>query len=131
MASDTNDRFPVDADNSPGGVLAKLFRKIMQEAGLMSAYDVLVDRYVHKTSMHNVSAVERKTKSTLKANLTSSSMTFKTFTDLIFVFIGAKRMDITIKLTYPNDDVSVHNLSVKSNILFETKQEEESKDAKE
>ena len=48
--------------------------------------------------------------------MTSPEMTFKVFVDLIFFFLGAKKMSISIKLTYPNGEESVHSINVTPNI---------------
>lgn len=108
-------KFPTAVENSPGGLLSKLFRKIMIEANWLPYMDHLVERYVSQTKLTNVSAVRRQTKSTLKTSITSPAMTFKTFTDLIFFFLRAKKMDITVKLTYANGDETVHHVSCTPN----------------
>lgn len=118
MVEGTNDSVTFDAQpkNSPGGILSMLFRKVMKEGNFMPYVNILTDRYLTRTTAQNVSAVKRRTKNTLKTNMTSPEMTFKVFVDLIFFFLGAKKMSISIKLTYPNGEESVHSINVTPNI---------------
>lgn len=99
-----------------GGVLAGLWRKIIKDIGYDRHLDYLVSRYVAKTDKMNgrVQNVRRKTKSSLIKNITSSEMTFKTFLDLLFNYIGVKKIDISIKLTFNNGSESVHSMAVRN-----------------
>ena len=109
--------FETQIESSPGGVLAALFRKIMKEGRFIPLMDILTERYLNNASLNNVSAVRRKTKSTLKTNITSGSITFKTFVDLVFYYLGAKKLNISIKLTFANGTETVHSVAVLPTIL--------------
>ena len=114
--SESGLRFETQPKNTPGGILSILFRKIMSEGGFMNYVNILIDRYITRASANSVSAAKRRTKNTLKTNLTSPEMTFKVFVDLIFFYLQARKMSITIKLTYANGDESVHSIDVTPNI---------------
>ena len=49
---------------------------------------------------------------TLIANVTASEMTMKTFVDLVFRFLRARSLTISIKVTFHNGKESVHSVSV-------------------
>jgi hypothetical protein len=110
---------------SEGGTLAKLWRKILEENNYLPAIPFLVNRYIRTTNemSNRVTDVKRKTKSTLIANITATDMTFKTFTDLLFNFLRVKRIEITVKVTLPNDTVREHSITVKGEDNGPTKQE--------
>ena len=83
-------RFETQPKNTPGGILSILFRKIMNEGGFMNYVNILIDRYITRASANSVSAAKRRTKNTLKTNLTSPEMTFKVFVDLIFFYCASR-----------------------------------------
>lgn len=96
------------------GVLAGLWRNILKENHFIPAIDVLVNRYVNKQNRDSdkLGSVRLKAKSTLLSNISSSEMTFKTFLDLIFNFLGVKKIHISIKLTFSNGEESIHSIGV-------------------
>lgn len=98
------------------GILARMWKNVVSDLNLHPALDHLVSRYVNKSkvlgSLSNVKDVKRKTKNTLIKNIEASEMTWKTFHDLLFNYLGAKRIDISIKITMPNGSESVHSMSV-------------------
>ena len=94
----------------------------------MNYVNILIDRYITRASANSVSAAKRRTKNTLKTNLTSPEMTFKVFVDLIFFYLQARKMSITIKLTYANGDESVHSIDVTPNIAEPVNDAKETED---
>jgi len=98
--------------SNPHGVLAKLWRSIVIENNLLNTLDYLVNRYVNNTARTAAKNIRRKTKSTLMADITAKEMTWKKFTNLVFNYLGAIRMDITVKLTFPNGNKSYHTVSM-------------------
>jgi len=97
-----------------GGVLAGLWRKIIHDIGYDRHLDYLVSRYIAKTDKMSgrVQNVRRKTKSSLIKNISSSEMTFKTFLDLLFNYIGVRKVDISIKLSFYNGEERITSMSV-------------------
>ena len=117
VSSNGSEIFTDKVDNTPGGVLTHLWRKIMVEDGLIPYIDKLTDKYVRNQELSNVSSVKRKNKSTLKMNMTAKSMSFKTFMDLVFNFLPVKAVSFTVKLTYSNGDSTEHQLNILSNSI--------------
>jgi len=101
---------------SENGALAGLWKKINKDLNLEAALDYMVGRYVNKNKtlagLTRVKNVNRKTKNSLIRNITASEMTWKTFLDLIFNFLNVRRVDITVKLTMPNGDETIHTIAV-------------------
>jgi len=118
--------FKNNVSTKEGGVLAALFRKVMIENNLTKAKDYLIQRYVDKTKSGSSSKnIERKTKSSLIKYITAEDMSWKTFLSLMFDFIGAVKLDITVKVTFPNGNSSVHTTTVRRNIVEDIKKEKE------
>lgn len=101
-------------NRTEGSVLATLWRNVLTETNMLPALDYFVDRYVNnsKGMESRVKAVKRKTKSTMMKNVTANDMTWKTFLDLMFNFLKVKRIVISIKLTHPGGNESVHSVTV-------------------
>lgn len=113
------------------GVLAGLWRNILKENHFIPAIDVLVNRYVNKQNKDNdkLGSVRLKAKSTLLSNISCTEMTFKTFLDLIFNFLGVKKIHISIKLTFSNGEESIHSIGVLNpNINIPSQKEESEED---
>lgn len=103
---------PVSSNES--GVLAKLWRKILKENNFMPALDLLVKRYLDTNDIlkgRNKNH-KNKTRSTIIANIAATEMTFKTFLDLVFNLLRAKRLDISIKVTMQSGKTSTHSISL-------------------
>jgi len=100
------------------GVLAGLWRNILRDNNYIPALDYLVTKYVAKTDKMNgrVQNVKRKTKSSIIKNITDSEMSIKTFIDLLFNFLNVKKIDISIKLTFPNGNETIHSIAVDNSI---------------
>ena len=113
--------FKDPVSNKDSGVLAKLWRKVILESRLENSLNFLADRYVKRSEpmSSRVANVKRRTKSTVMKNITDSDMTIKTFLDLVFNLLGAKKLTIYIKITYPNGTESVHSVPINNNELSE------------
>lgn len=96
---------------TPHGALAKLWRNVIMEKNLENALGYLVSRYVTKNAVGGKN-VQRKTRSTIEADVTASELTWKKFCHLIFHYLEGKRLDITIKVTYANGDTSAHTVGL-------------------
>lgn len=107
----------LDFDNAPSsnesGILAALWRKIVKEKGLLPSLNTLIELYLRKNDITEgrVAAVKKKTKSTIVNNITASEMTLKTFMDLLFGLLNAKKVKITVEITYQNDETSTHSIT--------------------
>lgn len=101
-------------NKNESGVLALLWRKILKENNFMPALGMLVNRYMREQDQAALKqpTLKKKNRATLITNITAPEMTIKTFFDLVFRFIKAKKITITVKVTYNNDDTSVHSISV-------------------
>lgn len=96
-----------------GAVLVKLWRIIIRDNNYTYAIPRMVTRYINKNTKHNaMSSVKMKTKSSLKKDILSSEMTWKTFVSLIFDFLRVKDMVISIKLIHASGDESVHSMRI-------------------
>ena len=113
--------FKDPVSNKDSGVLAKLWRKVILESRLENSLNYLADRYVKRSEpmSSRVATVKRRTKSTVMKNITDGDMTIKTFLDLVFSLLGAKKLTISIKITYPNGTESVHSVPINNNELTE------------
>ena len=114
--------FKDPVSNKDSGVLANLWRKVVLESNLQHSIRHLADRYVKKTNpmSQRVSNVKKRTKSTVLKNISDPDMTIKTFLDLIFNLLGAKKLTISIKITYPNGTETIHSLPINNGDLVES-----------
>jgi hypothetical protein len=119
-------------NQSEGGVLASLWRNILEENKYIHILDVLVNRYLRKSADISLRSknIKRQSKSTLINNITAPEMTIKTFMYLIFNLIGATKLTLTIKLTYANGGETLHTVEVDSGDMLEEGEENERKDNK-
>lgn len=103
---------PVSKNES--GILAKLWRKILIDNNFLPALDLLVKRYIERNDIlaGRVTNFKKKNKSTITTNITAPEMTFKTFLDLVFNLLRAKRLDISIKVTFHSGKETVHSVSI-------------------
>ncbi len=114
--------FKDPVSNKDSGVLANLWRKVILESSLQHSIRHLADRYVKKTNpmSQRVANVKKRTKSTVLKNIFDPDMTIKTFLDLIFNLLGAKKLTISIKITYPNGTETIHSLPINNGDLVES-----------
>lgn len=124
------------------GVLTMLWRRILKDNRLTppSRLNPFIDRYLETNdpTEGRVANLKKKNKATIIKNITAPEMTFKTFLDLVFNFLGVVKIDLSIKIHFPNGDNSVHTVTVFSNKnknrnlndvnLTETKEEERRED---
>ena len=117
-------------NKNEGGVLALLWRKILLENNFMPAMGMLINRYLrsYDTTDGRVSNMKKKNRSTLITNITARDMSFKVFLDLVFNFLKAKRLDITIKITHNSGKSSVHSVTVEGGNFNNDDTEEEGED---
>ena len=114
MANINVDAKPVATNES--GVLAGLWRKILHENGLVNNIDYLVNKYVSRVKGVSSSKTEKfKSRSTIVADITARDMTIKTFLYLIFNFLQARNVVITIDITFPNGETRTHSLPISYN----------------
>jgi len=111
-------KFKSKVSSTPHGALAKLWRNVIKDTGIEHTLGYLVTKYVSRNSTDSKN-IKRKTRATIEADVTSSELTWKKFLHLVFQYLGARRMDIAITLTYPNGSKSTHSLSVKSSDAFD------------
>lgn len=107
-----------------GGVLSKLWRKILTENNFTPMLGYLINRYVNKHNSDSNSVIKTKSKSTLIYNIASTKMTFKVFLDLVFNFLRAKKLTISIKVEFANGMESVHTIAVENDISMEDVEDE-------
>ncbi len=114
--------FKDPVSNKDSGVLANLWRRVVRESNLQNSLNHLADRYVKKTNpiSQRVANVKKRTKSTVLKNISDTDMTIKTFLDLIFNLLGAKKLTISIKITYPNGTETIHSLPINNGDLVES-----------
>lgn len=106
-------KFDKPVSSNEPGVLARLWRKIITENNLTHNLNMLINRYLENSSINQrVKNLKRKNRSTLIDNITASEMSIKTFLYLIFRLLRAKKLDISIKVTFPNGRESIHGISI-------------------
>ena len=125
----------LDFENQPSsnesGILAALWRKVIKEGGFISSLNTFIELYLRKNDVTEgrVAVVKKKTKSTLINNITASEMTVKTFMDLIFGLLNAKKIKLTVEITYQNDKTSSHSVTaLPANTLNKEEKDEARKD---
>lgn len=134
-------KFDKPIDNNESGILAKFWRKIVLENNYEPSLGLLVKRYIDTNDFlaGRIENHRKKTKSTIMSNICASGMTFKTFLDLVFNLLRAKKLDISIKLTMASGRESIHSLSITNDQVsksvddekeVETKEVKEKKDGK-
>jgi len=107
--------------NTESGILAKLWRNILEETGMVNSLDYMVKRYVNESN--SIKSGKRKTKSSLINDITAPAMTFKTFMDLLLNFVKVRKVELVVKLHYANGDTSVHSVAVAGNTVGEEREE--------
>jgi len=116
-------RFKGRINSTPAGALARLWRNIIKDNSLEHSLGYLVTRYVAIATADDTSKnIKRKTRSSIEADITSNELTWKKFTHNVFHFLGAVRLDITIKLTFANGNTSVHTVGIRSSEPSEIEQ---------
>lgn len=117
----------LDFDQAPScnesGILVMLWRKILKESGLSNSLNTLIEKYLnkHDKTEGRIKSVKKQTKSTIVNNITASEMTFKTFMNLLLNLLNAKRVKLTVEITYPSDRTTTHSISVLSSSYSEEK----------
>ena len=106
--------FRTRPDSTPQGALARLWRNVIKDNKLEHSLGYLITRYIARNGSSNSKNLRRRTRSTIEADITASSMTWKKFTHLIFHYLGASRLDVTIKITFSNGTQSVHTVGLRS-----------------
>jgi len=122
--------FKKNVSTKEGGVLAALFRKVIIENNLQPAMDYLIQRYVEKSNSGKSKNLDRKTKSSLIKYISAEDMSWKTFLSLMFDFVGAVKIDFTIKIKFPNGNESIHTTTVRRNIIERKKEDKDVKEDK-
>lgn len=90
------------ADNE-GGILARLLRGIINNKGWSNKIGFFVDRYGNRQKNANQYS-KVKSKSTIITNLTSPSITFKVFIDLLKNVFNVKKMTIIVEAEFSDGE---------------------------
>jgi len=111
--------FTKPLDNTPGGVLAGIWRKIVEKGGHDKAMGHYIDKFMstvsgvdengNKTEKVNASML-RKTRSSLTNYIHAPTMTWKTLNVLLFELLKVKKVELYMKVTHTNGksvDISV------------------------
>jgi len=106
-------KFRSRTTNTPQGALAKLWRNIIKDNRLENSLGYLVTRYIAKNTGESKN-LKKKTRSTLEADISAKEMTWKKFTHLIFHYLGAVQLDVTIMVSFANGQNSAHTIRLKS-----------------
>jgi len=106
-------KFRSRTTNTPQGGLAKLWRNVIKDNRLENSLGYLVTRYIAKNTGDSKN-LKRKTRSTLEADISAREMTWKKFTHLVFHYLGAVQLDITVHITFANGQNSAHSIRLKS-----------------
>lgn len=93
-----------------GGLLAKIWRDIVDKNYLIHKFDYLISEYVSKNNNQN-QVIRRKNKHTLTTNVCSSAMTWKVFLENLELS-RFKSVEITVKVTDQNGHSTTHILPI-------------------
>lgn len=99
-------------NKSPGGILSRLFRKILKDTNILYITESLIEKYEKNSD---------KDKSQIQAQICSEDMTWKAFCDSIVNLLNVKSFSITITLVHKvkdangKDKVTVHTVDAKPN----------------
>ena len=106
---------PVKSKDS-GGILSKLFRKIMTETGLVNAVDSLVELYLKDSEAQSKSSgLTPKKRSQIQTAIKEEDMTWKNFIDLVINLVRVKKIVITIDLYHTETRVTTHKVEAGPN----------------
>lgn len=106
-------KFDKPVSSNEPGVLAMLWRKIITENNLTHSLNILINKYLESNTINQrVKNLKRKNRSTLIDNITASEMSIKTFLYLIFRVLRAKKLEISIKITFSNDRETIHGVTI-------------------
>jgi len=120
-------KFSMEVSKTEAGALAKLWKKIIVENGMVNSLDHMINRYSRRSS--TMKAGKIKTKSHITKDINSSAMSWKTFTDLLLNFVGVLKFDISIKMYYRNGDTSLHVMTIIKNDNVEKEEDEDTRDS--
>lgn len=98
------------------GVLAGLWRKIVRENNFENNLGFFINKYINKHHSQDGTkkVLKTKSKSTLLTNISATEMSIKVFLDLLFNLLNVKYITISIKLTFPNGEESIHSIKVEN-----------------
>lgn len=106
---------PIKSRDS-GGILSKLFRKIMIETGLVNAVDSLVESYLRDSKEQSrTTGLAPKKRSQIQTSIKEEDMTWKSFIDLVINLLRVKKMVITIELYHTETRVTTHKVEADAN----------------
>jgi len=111
--------------NTPNGVLAKLWREIITQTGLSNNLGYLITRYVERFSPSDSATMKKKTRAAIEADITATELTWKKFLTLIFDVLQATKLELSIKIYFPNGQSTTHTIGVRS---IDNKMDKKSKD---
>lgn len=93
-----------------GGLLAKIWRDIVDKNYLIHKFDYLINEYVSKNNNQN-QVIRRKNKHTLTSNVCSPTITWKVFLENLKL-ARFKSVEITVKVTDQNGHSTIHTLPI-------------------
>ena len=102
-------------NKSPGGILAKLFRKILKNSNMLYSIETLIEKYEKNSD---------KDKSQIQTQVCSEDLTWKSFCDLIVNLLEMKSFKITIEMTHKTGKEFIHTVEAKANNSVDTDEEE-------
>ena len=101
---------PEIVSQKEGGVLAKLWKKIVKDDGHTNGIEYLTNKYLERANeiVNRVQNMKKKTKSSLVKYITADDMTWKTFLDLLFNLLRVVKVEIIVKITYADGSTTFH-----------------------
>jgi len=104
----------------PGNILAKLFRKILSDRGLIYTWQDIVNKYI---SENNKKGIKGSTTHNIKADFALTEMSFNKFIFLLKNALNVVEFSITVKIRLRGereDEATYHTLN---NIKFKKDEE--------
>ena len=109
-----------------GGLLAKIWRDIVDKNYLIHKFDHIITEYVSENNS-KANMIRRKNKHSLITNVCSPEMTWKVFLENIKL-ARFKSMEITVKVTDQNGHSTTHTLPINMAGIGEIKNDKSSDD---
>ena len=101
--------------NSPGSILAKLFRKILFESGYTPVrFGKQLDSYITYTNKRAMRSkyVKRETRSHVLRKLVADEMTWKNFMFGVMQYMNAISVTFTVTIEHANKRETTHTLKI-------------------
>lgn len=103
-------KFTKETAQTESGILAKLWRNILRETGILPGITFFINQYLERNKTTSAT-IKKKNRSTLITDITATQMSWKTFTNLLFSLLNVKKIEFIVKITWPTRETA-HSVTV-------------------